>query len=330
MYSESGYVDSKISLEWLRRVFDPQTKERAGSRSRVLICDGFGTHETLKILEYCFANDIILCRLPSHTSHKLQPCDIAVFAPLKAAYRDNVERMERGGVDTIGKQHFTSLYSPARELAFSEKNIVAGWSKAGLFPFNPDRVLSDMPKLPSEITGNGRERAVSIRYTPLRTPLTPVTPVTPMSADALMSLQTLIVQRDARTLDERSKLNLEKHLQKLTKAASILFAKSALQQDQIQFLLKINNESKRRCASKSIVLGKAKVMSYNDLVAARAKRAEMEAAKARKLKSNRPKHQGDMLDMNAPDQVVEVSHSSEGTDAAGKVMQWSAPVARMY
>lgn len=28
-HSESGYNDSKISLEWLKRVFDPQTKGRA-------------------------------------------------------------------------------------------------------------------------------------------------------------------------------------------------------------------------------------------------------------------------------------------------------------
>jgi hypothetical protein len=27
-YFESGYTDSKISLEWLKSVFDPQTKER--------------------------------------------------------------------------------------------------------------------------------------------------------------------------------------------------------------------------------------------------------------------------------------------------------------
>jgi hypothetical protein len=80
----------------------------------VLICDGFGTHETLEILEFCFANNIVLCRLPSHTSHKLQPCDIAVFAPLKAAYREQVERLERGGVNIIGKERFTSLFSPAR------------------------------------------------------------------------------------------------------------------------------------------------------------------------------------------------------------------------
>jgi hypothetical protein len=91
--SESGYTDSKISLEWLKRVFDPQTRERANGKPRMLLCDGFGTHETLEILEFCFENNIILCRLPSHTSHKLQPCDVAVFAPLKAAYR--VEQLDQ-------------------------------------------------------------------------------------------------------------------------------------------------------------------------------------------------------------------------------------------
>jgi len=39
--SESGYTDSKISLEWLKRVFDPQTREQANQKPRVLICDGF-------------------------------------------------------------------------------------------------------------------------------------------------------------------------------------------------------------------------------------------------------------------------------------------------
>jgi transposase len=69
--SESGYTDSKISLEWLKRVFDPQTREQAGQKPRVLICDGFGTHEILEVLEFCFENNIILCRLPSYMSHKL-------------------------------------------------------------------------------------------------------------------------------------------------------------------------------------------------------------------------------------------------------------------
>ena len=110
------------------------------------MCDGFGTHETLEILEYCFENNIILCRLPSHTSHKLQPCDVGVFSPLKAAYRDQVERLYRGGVNNIGKKHFTSLYSPARERALTSRNIKAAWAASGLFPFNPDKTcLTNRP-----------------------------------------------------------------------------------------------------------------------------------------------------------------------------------------
>jgi hypothetical protein len=46
----------------------------------------------------------------------------------------------------IGKQHFTLLYNRARNAAFTPRNIKSGWSKTGLVPFNPDRVLNDIPK----------------------------------------------------------------------------------------------------------------------------------------------------------------------------------------
>lgn len=74
-------------------------------------------------MEFCFENKIVLCRLPSHTSHELQPCDVAAFGPLKASYREQVERLERGGVNNIGKQHFTYLYSPARRNALRHRSL---------------------------------------------------------------------------------------------------------------------------------------------------------------------------------------------------------------
>ena len=226
----------------------------------MLICDGFGSHETLEILEYCFANSIILCRLPSHTSYKLQPYDVTVFAPLKAAYRDNVERMERGGVNTISNEHFTSLYSPVRERAFTKRNFLVGWSKSGLFPFNPDRVLKDLPKPPTElIEVDGMTTGPSLHDVTLTGPVssaTPTTPATPVLVEALMSLQNLIVKHDARVLDHWGKHSLQRHLQKLTKAAQTFLAKNALQRDQIQFLLRTNNESKVRRSTKSLVLEK--------------------------------------------------------------------------
>ena len=106
-------------------MFDSQIKERANQKPRVLICDDFETHETLEILEFNFENNIILCRLPSHTSHKLQLCDISVFDSLKAAYRDQVERLERRCVETIDKKHFTYLYSLARIQVLTSRNIRA-------------------------------------------------------------------------------------------------------------------------------------------------------------------------------------------------------------
>ena len=140
---------------------------------------------------------------------------MAAFAPLKAAYRDQVDRLEQGGVNTIGKEHFTSLYSPARERAFTPKNIKAGFAASGLFPFNPDRVLRSMP-IP--LAEPAIPRADEVRVESCRQDVEPQTPVTPVSAEAFMILQNLIIQQDAHTLDEMSKQNLARNLQKCTKA----------------------------------------------------------------------------------------------------------------
>jgi hypothetical protein len=106
-------------------VFDLQTRGQANQKLQVLICNSFGTHETLEALEFCFENNIILYCLPSYISYKLQPCDIGVFAPLKEAYRDKANRLFQGDVNTISNQYFTSLYSPTKEKAFTKRNIIA-------------------------------------------------------------------------------------------------------------------------------------------------------------------------------------------------------------
>jgi hypothetical protein len=46
----------------------------------------------------------------------------------------------------VGKQHFTLLYSRARAITITPRNIKSGWSKCGLFPFDPDRVLGEIQK----------------------------------------------------------------------------------------------------------------------------------------------------------------------------------------
>jgi hypothetical protein len=238
--SESGYTDSTISFEWLKRVLNPQTKQQANGKPRVLICDGFGTHETLEILEFCFENNIILCRLPSHTSYKLQPCDVGAFAPLKAAYRDEVERLFQGGVNTVGKEHFILLYSRSRDKAFTKRNITSAWAATSLFPFNPDKVLRRTPKPPAQLVNSSPHKMR--RDSNLANEL-PQTPTTPVSAEAFTSLYNLIKQ-ETLTLDETSIPRLQRHVQKLASAGQQSIAYCALLDEKNQLMTKITNEAK--------------------------------------------------------------------------------------
>jgi hypothetical protein len=56
----------------VQHVFDPQTRDRANGKPRILISDGFGTHESLELMKFCYENHVILCRIPSHTDRVLQ------------------------------------------------------------------------------------------------------------------------------------------------------------------------------------------------------------------------------------------------------------------
>jgi hypothetical protein len=91
-------------------------------------------------------------------------------------------------VNTIGKQHFTSLFSLARVIAFTLKNIKAGFATSGLFPFNPDRVLKSMPIPPAKpAIPRADEMMVGSCRKDVKLQI-PETPITPVLAEALMSL----------------------------------------------------------------------------------------------------------------------------------------------
>jgi hypothetical protein len=103
--------------------------------------------------------------------------------------------------------------------------------------------------------------------------------VTPVSAEALKSLLNMINQVPD---DETNKPHKERLQQKVNNAAHTSFARNALLQARNHLLTTINNEGKVRRSTKSEILGKAKVMSFEDLEKARAERAAKEAAKEAK------------------------------------------------
>jgi len=167
-----------------------------------------------------------------------------------------------------------------------------------------------------------------------------------MSPSAVLSLHNFIIKKQAHALDETSKQSLERYVQKLTKAAQTFFTQCVLQRNQIQFLTKMNNESKVRRSTASAVLGKAKVMSYEDLKEQREKRAKKEAAKRAEGKGKRGpqkpkstvsaiedasadkenrgrKRKSTALAVDAPEPKAKKARMNEASEP------WKAPVARM-
>ncbi|KAN0075105.1 hypothetical protein V8E54_007716 [Elaphomyces granulatus] len=86
----------------------------------------------------------------------------------------------------------------------------------------------------------------------------------------------------------------------------------------------MNNKAKRRKSIKSTIVyvGKAKVMSYGDIVKVREERAVKEAATAGKGKRGR-KRESAAPEAGAPEPKAKVARTSEASEPA------EAPVARM-
>jgi len=131
--SQKGWTSNELGFNWLVRVFDPTTRQ---NRTRLLICDGHDSHISAKFVAHCIENDICLFLLLPHSSHLLQPLDVGVFSPLKAAVSAELDRLIRVGVNRLEKVEWVESYIRARPNAFTEKNIRAGWRHSGLAPTN--------------------------------------------------------------------------------------------------------------------------------------------------------------------------------------------------
>ena len=110
----------------------------------MLIIDGHESHISLEFQDYCKENKIIALCMPSHSSHLLQPLNVACFAPLKRSYGDGISALARNHIHHISKETFLLAFKAAYEQTFTKENARAGFRGAGLVPFNLDAVLSKL------------------------------------------------------------------------------------------------------------------------------------------------------------------------------------------
>jgi DDE superfamily endonuclease len=140
--SENRWTSNAIGVEWLERIFIPETT-RGSNQPHLLILDGHGSHIDIDFLWLCKQHSIQLLYLPAHSSHVLQPLDLAPFSVAKSSYRHQIQELASlNDAAPIKKERFITCYKNAREAGLTERVIRAGWLATGLSPFNINKVLN--------------------------------------------------------------------------------------------------------------------------------------------------------------------------------------------
>jgi hypothetical protein len=96
--------------------------------------DGHSSHVNLEFINYCDQNRILVLILPPHSMHRLQPLDVGLFQPLSTAYSAQLDNLtaKSGGLVSMKKRMFWSIFKPAWEASFTAKNIINGFAKCGI------------------------------------------------------------------------------------------------------------------------------------------------------------------------------------------------------
>lgn len=108
--SENGWTNNGLCFEWIKRVFEPHTRQYQQGEYRLLILDGHASHVSSEIIQFCMNHKIVLLCLPSHITHALQPLDVNFFGPLAQKYRNAILKHTYPGRDyIIAKEDFIQL-----------------------------------------------------------------------------------------------------------------------------------------------------------------------------------------------------------------------------
>jgi len=135
----NGWTSNDIGLAWLRQIFLPQT---ATDDYRLLLLDGHKSHATFEFMWECHINRVALVYLLPHSSYILQPLDLSCFSLLKCRYRDEIANLARfDDASAVKKSKFLKIYRKASNEGLSSYHIRAGWNAAGIYPWDPRKVI---------------------------------------------------------------------------------------------------------------------------------------------------------------------------------------------
>ena len=135
--SDEGWTDEELFMFWLKHFLN----NAVPARPLLLLLDGHSSHFKLSSIQLAEKEGVIILCLPPHTTHESQPLDCGVFGPLKKQWTQvchDFQQANKGAV--ISKYVFSRLFSQDWLKVLSSHNIIGGFSKCGIYPFNRNAI----------------------------------------------------------------------------------------------------------------------------------------------------------------------------------------------
>ena len=146
MVSDNGWINKNIYLKW----FDHFLKYLPPARPVLLIQDGHSSHVSIELIELAKANNVHLC-LPAHTTHLLQPLDVGVFKSFKTNFSKACHQyMMKHPGRCVTADKLAMLIGEVWPRSMTPLNIMSGFKKCGIYPFNPGEI-KDRQLAPSKV-----------------------------------------------------------------------------------------------------------------------------------------------------------------------------------
>ena len=126
-----GWINSSIFLTWFK-FFVANIPPK---RPVLLLYDGHASHVSLELIDYAILHEIIIVCLPAHSSHLLQPLDVAVFKSFKVFFSSACRSFlhnNPGKVITI--YNISQLVGEAWPKSLTPENLISGFRHSGIYP----------------------------------------------------------------------------------------------------------------------------------------------------------------------------------------------------
>ena len=147
---QSGWMTGETFLDTLKHMKD---KTYCSPTNKILIImDNAECHMTLQGMEYANDNGIVIVTLPPHTTNKLQPLDVSVYASFKTCLRTLINNFTLMNPHTHITEHMLPEFASKAWLkSCTPSNVLSGFSATGIWPINTD-IFPDEAFLGSEVT----------------------------------------------------------------------------------------------------------------------------------------------------------------------------------